>query len=743
MEVKPKIKFIFFRFKNEDINIFFYELSFEKNICSINSNIIHAIPENVFDFGKSEKKIFINLYDSTKKLLNKIYFPVNYAENTIYLQLNGNGEGLNFDIIFKNFNKPKVKIFGYTFKSFDKTGTKDRQKLTVLNYNFTNITINNHNIALNKYFIKYSSNFIQFSMNLNNYNPIVHPNEDTKPPELHLLMEKRFFFKDLFDELKALCKCEKDYKKKYFNLLRECKKVKKFDYKLNLSKQFLSQYCSNYNIEFDIVYLHHLIFCQFYNGYIKYSNNKEFFTKIIDKHICYYKEINNKNNLEVYEKILLYFKISRILFSCDNLESLNKVNINYFITPECETGSIINKALNFYDEFVNTLSDESFIFPYLINVASGVGYYFNNKVYTFNMMNLELLKEYLVAIKPKMIVFFYLEKDVIAQTHKNCPLIGINLYKLLSKYSKTENITFEKKNNVEYLEDDIAVDLFILMVHECMGHQLFSFNKNKCASPKKIINKNNILIELKKESEYKEDGQENILGGDLDEKGESGCFIEGQFGKYKRYFITDLLLKNKGKGKLLERVDLFTGANYDTLKDYAIMKEYAQKKNIQYEEKSSVEEEVKEIKKYIVNETPSSKSKVPQKKELKLLGVKTKRKKPIEDLIKDEKLKDDSLGSDNNKYCSFETKKDKQKIIEKNNESEDSEINSLLSNSDEGIVDKTELFNKLYKRIMERFKFKDDITLIEQISEKLNDDSLRLKEKLDLTYVLNYMNDVE
>ena len=173
------------------------------------------------------------------------------------------------------------------------------------------------------------------------------------------------------------------------------------------------------------------------------------------------------------------------------------------------------------------------------------------------------------------------------------------------------------------------------------------------------------------------------------------------------------------------------------------MKEYAQKKNIQYEEKSSVEEEVKEIKKYIVNETPSSKSKVPQKKVLKLLGVKTKRKKPIEDLIKDEKLKDDSLGSDNNKYCSFETKKDKQKIIEKNNESEDSEINSLLSNSDEGIVDKKELFNKLYKRIMERFKFKDDITLIEQISEKLNDDSLRLKEKLDLTYVLNYMNDVE
>ena len=81
--------------------------------------------------------------------------------------------------------------------------------------------------------------------------------------------------------------------------------------------------------------------------------------------------------------------------------------------------------------------------------------------------------------------------------------------------------------------------------------------------------------------------------------------------------------------------------------------------------------------------------------------------------------------------------------LEKNNESEDSEINSLLSNSDEGIVDKKELFNKLYKRIMERFKFKDDITLIEQISEKLNDDSLRLKEKLDLTYVLNYMNDVE
>ena len=59
------------------------------------------------------------------------------------------------------------------------------------------------------------------------------------------------------------------------------------------------------------------------------------------------------------------------------------------------------------------------------------------------------------------------------------------------------------------------------------------------------------------------------------------------------------------------------------------MKEYAQKKNIQYEEKSSVEEEVKEIKKYIVNETPSSKSKVPQKKELKLLGVKQRERNQL------------------------------------------------------------------------------------------------------------------
>ena len=93
-----------------------------------------------------------------------------------------------------------------------------------------------------------------------------------------------------------------------------------------------------------------------------------------------------------------------------------------------------------------------------------------------------------------------------------------------------------------------------------MGHQKFIYNKNiNNISPKKILNESNDLIELERVCKYKEDDKEYILGGNCINRGDSGSYLELAYWKYKKYLITNLMLKLNDKGNLIKRIDLFTG----------------------------------------------------------------------------------------------------------------------------------------------------------------------------------------
>ena len=103
MNVKANIKIIFFYLHKIDIKIFSYRLSFQNSNNNIESNYItYEIPEEVFKYGKDKTKIFVELYDSSNKMINKIEFYVYYHFNTVYIQIDGNDKGVNFDMIFKN-----------------------------------------------------------------------------------------------------------------------------------------------------------------------------------------------------------------------------------------------------------------------------------------------------------------------------------------------------------------------------------------------------------------------------------------------------------------------------------------------------------------------------------------------------------------------------------------------------------------------------------------------------------------
>ena len=114
---------------------------------------------------------------------------MNYGENNIYLENEGNGKGYCFDMIFKNCQNLNVKNSEIEFNCFDSNGTKDRKKLTILNYNLLSIEVNSIEININKEIEQIpSSDFYQFSINLEDNKIIVQPRETIEKPDLHKIM---------------------------------------------------------------------------------------------------------------------------------------------------------------------------------------------------------------------------------------------------------------------------------------------------------------------------------------------------------------------------------------------------------------------------------------------------------------------------------------------------------------------------------------------------------------------------
>ena len=178
-----------------------YKLSFENTLHEVKSlDKDFNIPEELFKYGKDKAKIFIGLYNSSNQLLNNIEFPVNYGENNIYIQLDGTSKGMNIDMIFKNFKDLKINISGMEFNSLDSAGTKDRKKLTILNYNLCSIYVNNKEINLIQNIGKKSKEFFQYSLNLKDYKVIFQQKKELEPqqPDLHILMKNKKIYDEFY-----------------------------------------------------------------------------------------------------------------------------------------------------------------------------------------------------------------------------------------------------------------------------------------------------------------------------------------------------------------------------------------------------------------------------------------------------------------------------------------------------------------------------------------------------------------
>ena len=735
MEDKPSLKLLFFSFIPKATKIISYRLSFDNNIYKIDSSErTHEIPEDVFKYGKDKTSIFIELFDDNNKKLSTINFPVLYGKNNKYLESEGNGNGFSFDMIFKNCENLKVTSLEKVFDLFDDNGTKDRKQLTILNYNLMSINVNSVEINLNKEIQNMpspSSDFYQFSIiDIKENIIIVQAGEINEQPDLKKLMEQKMCINNFYKELNELLQDKWNYKNHYFLILDYYKKkIKYIDFNLNTSNKYLDEYFKDNLIELDIIYKY-LIFELFSDGKRKYSKNKELFQRIVNEIKRFYDKINTETKLKTYEKIMLLAKISWIYLECMDIESFNKINIQYYILYECEKNSIIDKAKNFYHDFVSELSTESKIFSYLLNINSGIGYYKGESVYTFDMTNLETLKRRLKELFPNILLFYYLKNRDIANINRYISCIAINKYNLFYEHTN-ENIIFDKYvENNEDDSNDLAVDLFILFLHECMGHKKFGFNRSKSISPKKIIDENNEIIEFGRFCDYKNDGKVNISSNICKYEEDSGFFLEFAYGKFGRNLLTHLMLKIADKGKLIKRADLFADSSCEILRKYIILKIAAKKEGISIPQNISVEEEIKEYEKKIDYEKLMSEKTSEKEKEIHLLGKKFKR-------IANNDIEDDSdfNNTEKNKNMDNSFIEGKNEIKDENeSEKEDSENSEYLDNE--------KIFEKLYEKIIEKYGFKEDEQILKNIYEKLKDDSIEDDEIDDLRFVFNYMSNI-
>ena len=173
MSEKPKLNLIFLTFLIGGKKINSYELSFAPNNLYFihNSEFTHEIPEEVFKYGKDKAIIYIILYDSKGKYLTTVKYPIYYCPiNTIYIEEKYIRNGYNIEIDFKYSNDLSIKINDKEIKILDSIETKDRKKITLINFNTPTITANQEDIKIiseiEKCNAKSPINFYRLSINM-------------------------------------------------------------------------------------------------------------------------------------------------------------------------------------------------------------------------------------------------------------------------------------------------------------------------------------------------------------------------------------------------------------------------------------------------------------------------------------------------------------------------------------------------------------------------------------------------
>jgi len=754
--------FHFFETKVTKLKLSFrgFEEDIEKDKMSF------SIPDIAFKHGKDKATIHISLYDDEGNS-EDYKFYVYYGKNSAYVETDCLSTNV-YELILRNLKNVQIKSFEKDFSELDDLGNKCRQRLTLINYMMSNIQINGHAYNLSNIILQNMSEnispFNQISvLDLEKRLFIIQPIRDKSEYDITFLKDNKEFLLTFENQLNEFFDST-DYKKvgnDLFNTFKDIKTHKSLD--LNRDKDYLNNiFDNNKFLDLDLFWNYSLciFFLDSFSIEALHKNGKiikEIIKKI--KNIKTY--LKRIKDLPLYEKARTIYSIFTIFFMKGNSlidsDEIKNLNLRICLTDKKGKDSIMDRSYQMYNEFVNNLSEDSAIFPYLLNLDGGSGFYKNEIVYTFDLKNLDMIKTHLNQVYPKVIIFCYVKDGEEAITESEFGGIIINDYyitdikKLNYNSAKLRKMTEEQKN-------DIAVNIFLKKIHEASGHKKYALSEEEYNSPIKIVNKNKDIITLKHENDYVEGDNkcEYILRSSInDKKGDSGHYLELCYGKYKKELIISILRKMKDKGNLINYPKLFTDDG-KTLYNYVSLRKQIEENGIKFisKNKTPIEDEIKQMTTSLNNKIKNNKieilkeenSKPNEPKEIKFLNQ-GKRKRE-EDKKADNKIEDNKVGEDkkgdNTQSKSKQYTPNYLKATNNNSKIEETKKEIILDEdkqeSDRQYKSRIDRAGKVLKRVSKRFNIEINCLMKSKLKKILMELDRNDEDFLDIGFLISYLN---
>lgn len=718
-----------------------FKFSFWKEPKNINKKRdIYPIPDSEFKYGKDKSQMKILLYKQNSNEYKEYDFNIYYSKNTAYIQL----DGLflkSYEIILRSSeeNLRISSLMNYEFTEFDSMENRDKKRLVLINYGETNLFINKEPYDLSDIIHKNceieSSSYQISEIDLQDNKFIVKPFILRKECNIEFLKKNKDLYQNFAQDLEKLFYSnDNDYITNLTDINIKYNELANYDLtNFHKTNEYLSK-LFELNDFLDTKFFLNFFKCLYFYEYIDDFINKRTITQcFIDKIKDIFEDFENNNKIPIYEKIRA---LNALFFTNGNLEDLNQLNslnIKCYIIPEKLENSILDKVVKFFNNYIEGINENSVIYENLLLIDGGHGYYNKERVYTYDLTNLKMIKNHLKDIFPKVLVFCYIENDEVAFTTPEFQGIVINEFHLLKNYKEVKGIKNIDYNNPyclsfnEEMQNDIAMNIVLDLMHEVNGHKKFGLTETEVQSPKKIINKKKEIIELKHVSEFNpnvNDDNEYILTS-TKPKGDSGHFFELGYGKIDNILITRLLFYMKNKGKLINRWDLFLDSG-EKLKKYVYLRKFIEKKNIEFDfnNNMTIEDEIKQMDLLIANS-----QKEEDKNEINIFMPKSQEEekeknefltKKRKDKIIDKSLDNQEIKKkDNLNLMKFYEIKEQKNVDKKDNNSEKEEKLTLVDR----VKNKTrkEIIEMSRKRVMEKFKFKYDEKLRFNMIQKLQE----------------------
>ena len=768
--MRPSLDLFFFYFNDKYLKKF--KLSFLKKKENIDekNKVTFSIPDIVFKHGKDKATIHISLFDKDDNS-ESYKFHVYYGKNSAYIQIDSFSNNV-YELIFWNLNAIKISELGKEFTELDDLGNRDRKRLTLINFRSRFLKINGNDIDLSNIVFQNSSQskvpFNQISvLDLEKRLFIVQPIKDKREYDIQFLKDNKEFlltFESKFN--KFFNSSKSDYLINGKELINTFQKIKIHgSLDLNRDNNYLDDiFTQNEFLDLDLFWNYSL--CIFFidnSTEDLYKHGKD-----VQKLISKIKDIkDNLNKIEIlplYEKARTIYSIFTVFFMKGvlflNSNEIDNLNLRIFLTDQKEKGSIMDRSYQMYKEFVNSISEDSAIFPYLLNFNSGCGYYNKEEVYTFDLKNLDMIKAHLNQVYPKVIIFCYVENGEEAMTESEFGGIIINDYHLSKSNNNLDYNSSSLKKITEEEKNDLAVGIFLKKIHEASGHKKYALSEEENNSPGKIFNKNKKIVTLKHENDYVpgDNNCEYILRS-YNSNGDSGHYLELGYGKYKHKLIISILRDMKDKGNLIYYPRLFTDDG-KLLNEYVSLREEIRENGLKFisENKTSIYDEINQMRTVLENnKIQNNKNEIliedisntnESNENMLLKKGKRKREKDIRDnnetednKTEENKTADYNTQNKNKRYTSNYLKATNNYIKKEESKNENA-FNEKEQKSDEKRnPTRMERVNNAIKRVSERFNIKKEFCLKKRnLREILNSLDINDPYFRDVSFLLSYIN---